>query len=149
MVYFSPRLWALCLPVATTGARRRHYAVASHGRFAGKLPSSRTSFPSELDQIVAHGNFEAAFEIRRGARTSRPLRRELLDKIYELRSGLVHSGLRPTYHGFGNQLTFTDDIRRILLADFAEGAILGYLASPRSSLIGHPKIPKPNDLLTV
>jgi len=31
-----------------------------------------------------------------------------------------------------------DAIRRILFAEFAEAAILGYLKSPRSSLIGHP-----------
>jgi hypothetical protein len=94
--------------------------------------------PSQLDLIVAHDNFEAAFEIRRGIRTSRRLRRELLEEIYELRSGLVHSGLQPSYHGFG--INLPDGIRRSLLADFAEGAILGYLASPRSSLIGNPKI---------
>ena len=37
--------------------------------------------PSGLDTIVAHANFEEAFEIRRGTRTSRSLRRELLDRI--------------------------------------------------------------------
>src|SRR4029077_19101589 len=42
--------------------------------------------PSDLDTIVAHANFEEAFEIRRGTRTARSLRRELLDRIYELRS---------------------------------------------------------------
>jgi hypothetical protein len=94
--------------------------------------------PSDLDTIVAHANFEAAFEIRRGIRTGRSLRRELLDRIYELRSGLVHSGLRPSYQGFG--ISVPEDMRRSLLADFAESAILGYLVSPRSSVIGHPAL---------
>jgi len=94
--------------------------------------------PSELDTIVAHTNFEEAFEIRRGTRTSRSLRRKLLDRIYELRSGLVHSGLQPSYQGF--RFSVAEDMRRSLLADFAEGAVLGYLSSPRSSVIGHPDL---------
>ncbi|MGA9666803.1 MAG: hypothetical protein WBQ69_10195 [Gallionella sp.] len=96
--------------------------------------------PSTLDQIVAHGNFEGAFGISRGTRTSLALRRELLEQIYDFRSGHLHAGLRPSYRGifFGLDES-SDEIRRILIADFAEGAILGYLASPRSSLIGYPK----------
>ncbi len=96
--------------------------------------------PLELDTIVNHDNFEEAFRTRRRSRTPRKLRRELLDKIYELRSGLVHSGLQPSYTGL--EIDTSDDIRCNLMADFAEGAILGYLASPRSSLIGHPEITK-------
>jgi hypothetical protein len=94
--------------------------------------------PSTLDQIVAHGNFETVFGIRRGTRTSRALRRELLKQIYDFRSRPLHAGLRPSYHGFASGFEVSDDIRRGLFADFAEGAILGYLASPRVSLIGHP-----------
>jgi hypothetical protein len=94
--------------------------------------------PADLDTIVAHANFEDAFQIPRGTRTNRSLRRALLDQIYELRSGLVHSGLRPSYQGFG--ISVPEDMRRSLLADFAEVAILGYLGSPRSSVVGHPEI---------
>ncbi len=94
--------------------------------------------PTELDQIVAHGNFEEAFGIRRGTRTARALRRDLLDRIYDYRSGLLHEGLRPSYSGLGVGVDMSDTIRRGLFADFAEGAILQYLTAPRVSLIGHP-----------
>ena len=98
---------------------------------------------AELDQIAAHGNFEAVFGIRRGARTSKALRREMLGKIYEFRSGHLHSGLRPSYRGFASGFGAMDDVRRALFAEFAEGAILRYLASPRSSVIGHPNFYEP------
>jgi len=97
--------------------------------------------PTELDQMVAHGNFEAVFGIRRGSRTSRALRREMLEQIYDFRSGHLHSGLRPSYRGFTSGFDRSDDVRRALFADFAEGAILRYLSSPRASLIGHPNFP--------
>jgi hypothetical protein len=97
--------------------------------------------PTELDQMVAHGNFEAVFGIRRGTRTGRALRREMLEQIYDFRSGHLHSGLRPSYRGFASGFDSSDDVRRALFADFAEGAILRYLSSPRSSLIGHPNFP--------
>ncbi|MEP7298411.1 MAG: hypothetical protein ABI702_19685 [Burkholderiales bacterium] len=95
--------------------------------------------PAELDQLVAHNNFEAVFGIRRGTRTSKPLRLEMLAKIYDYRSGHLHSGLRPAYHGFA-AFDGSDSMRRALFADFAEGAILRYLESPRASLIGHPNL---------
>ncbi len=94
--------------------------------------------PEELDQIVSHGNFEAVFGIRRGSRTAHALRRETLKQIYEFRSGNLHAGLRPSYRGFASGFETGENIRRALFADFAEGAILRYLTSPRSSLIGHP-----------
>jgi hypothetical protein len=94
--------------------------------------------PTDLDQIVAHGNFEEAFGIRRGTRTARALRRDLLDRIYDYRSGQLHEGLRPGYRGLGVGFDVGDEVRRGLFADFAEGAILRYLAAPRVSLIGHP-----------
>ena len=97
--------------------------------------------PTELDQIVAHGNFEAVFGVRRGARTGRALRRELLSQIYDYRSGHLHSGLRPSYRGFACGFDSWESVRRALFAEFAEGAILRYLASPRSSLVGHPGYP--------
>ena len=94
--------------------------------------------PTELETIVAHANFEQVFGIRCGSRGLRSLRRELLDRIYDYRSGLVHGGLMPTYHGLGSAVENGGIARRALFSDFAEGAILGYLKSPRSSLIGHP-----------
>jgi hypothetical protein len=94
--------------------------------------------PEELDQIVAHGNSEAVFAMRRGGRTARALRRETLQVIYAFRSGNLHAGLRPSYRGFASGFETGENVRRALFADFAEGAILRYLTSPRSSLIGHP-----------
>ena len=96
--------------------------------------------PSELDKMIAHGNFESVFGIRRGRRSSRALRRDLLGQIYDFRSGHVHAGLKPSYRGVASGFEPSDDIRRGLFADFAEGAILSYLLSPRSSLIGHPSL---------
>lgn len=94
--------------------------------------------PTELDQIVAHGNFEEAFGMRRGTRSARALRQELLDRIYDYRSGQLHEGLHPSYRGLSSALDTWGEIRRALSADFAEGAILRYLAAPRVSLVGHP-----------
>jgi hypothetical protein len=94
--------------------------------------------PATLDAIIGHGNFESVFGMRRGTRSSRALRRDLLSQIYDFRSGHVHAGLKPSYRGFTSRFETSDDIRRGLFADFAEGAILSYLSSPRSSLIGHP-----------
>jgi len=94
--------------------------------------------PTDLDRIVAHGNFEEAFGIRRGTRTARALRRDLLYRMYDYRSGQLHEGVRPSYKGLGVGFDVGDEVRRGLFADFAEGAILRYLAAPRVSLIGHP-----------
>ena len=102
--------------------------------------------PSDLDQIVAHGNFEEAFGIRRGTRTARTLRRELLKRIYGYRSGQLHEGLEPSYQGLGVSLDASADVRRGLLADFAEAAILRYLVAPRSSLVGHPAAEHEGDM---
>jgi hypothetical protein len=94
--------------------------------------------PQELDTIVAHGNFEEVFDLRRGTRTARALRRELLDRIYDFRSGQLHEGLAPSYQGLDIGSAMRHEVRRGLFADCAEGAILRYLSVPRSSLVGHP-----------
>ncbi len=93
---------------------------------------------SQLDEVVRHGNFEEAFGIRRGTRTLRALRRELLKRIYASRSGLLHEGLVPSYAGFGIGQSGVEPVRRGLLAEIAEAAIIESLRRPRSSLIGHP-----------
>lgn len=94
--------------------------------------------PEQLNEIVDHGNFETVFGIKRSTRTERALRRELLSNIYGFRSGNLHTGLRPSFRGFFRNLSQSDEIRRGLFSSFAEAAILQFLASPRSSLIGHP-----------
>jgi hypothetical protein len=95
--------------------------------------------PNELDQIVAHGNFEEAFGIRRCKRSARALHRKLLERIYDYRSAQLHEGLDLDYTTLGAAIG-GEVARRALLAEFAEGAILRYLAAPRGSLIGHPAL---------
>jgi hypothetical protein len=97
----------------------------------------------ELDQMVSHDGFEEIFGIRRGTRTAPALRRNMLEQIYEYRSGNLHAGLSPNYRGFTSVFNASESIRRALFADFAEGAILRYLHSPRSSIVGHPMYSKP------
>lgn len=96
--------------------------------------------PDALDRIVGHGNFEEVFDIRRGNRQARALRRELLDRLYDFRSGQLHRGLGSSYAPLGIEFSGGITVRRSLFADFAESAILGCLSSPRSSLVGHPKL---------
>jgi hypothetical protein len=100
--------------------------------------------PDELDEIVAHGNFEVVFGVQRGKKQPQSLRRLLLDGIYTYRSGNVHSGLESQSRGF---IGASDDVqlgvRRSMFALFAEGAILRFIASPRSSVVGHPNLIDP------
>jgi hypothetical protein len=95
--------------------------------------------PNELDQMVAHVNFEEIFEIKRGKKKAKRLRGLLLETMYEFRSGLVHGGLRsrPRTHlpGFFHG---SIDLRRSQFMWFAEQAILKYLQSPRCSVVGSP-----------
>ena len=56
--------------------------------------------------------------------------------LYGFHSEPAHEGLAMAYEGFGHSgLTGQ---RRMLAAWFTEFAILRYLESPRTSLIGHP-----------
>jgi hypothetical protein len=92
---------------------------------------------SSLDAIIAHGAFEASFEIKRAGRPDL-LRKRLLQRIYGLRSLQVHEGLVPAFKGTFGVYYDNLDFQRALIHDFAEAAILSYLNAPRSSLIGHP-----------
>jgi hypothetical protein len=59
-----------------------------------------------------------------------------IGRLYGFHSEPVHKGLAMAYEGFGHSgLTGQ---RRILAAWFMESAILRYLESPRTSLIGDP-----------
>jgi hypothetical protein len=95
---------------------------------------------NELDAIVAHANAEEAFGFRRGNRSAKALRRDLLGRMYQMRSAPIHEGLsaRPNgIFGFGDT---SAGMRRALCSDFVEAAILRYLDSPRTSLVGHPAL---------
>ena len=95
---------------------------------------------SELDETVAGENFESVFRIRRGNRQPGTLRRELLQKVYTYRSNWVHEGLDPTYAPMGVAEDVDAENRRSTLRHLSERAIVAFLASPRSSLIGHPQL---------
>jgi hypothetical protein len=95
---------------------------------------------ADLDTIVQHGNFEAAFSIKRGSKTPLSLRKKVLDKIYGIRSGHVHEGLPPSYKDIFSGHDFGADMQRALIHDFAEAALLSVIRSPRSSLVGHPTL---------
>ena len=91
--------------------------------------------PGDLDSMVQHGNFERAFGIVRGSKSPQKLRRMMLDSLYGFRSEPVHEGLAMAYEGFG--FSGLAGQRRMLASWFAQSAILRYLESPRTSLIGH------------
>jgi hypothetical protein len=97
-----------------------------------------------LDVIIAHGNFEEAFDIKRAGKRPESLRKRLLLKIYGVRSRQVHEGLLPTYRGMFGLHNVGADMQRALIHDFAHDAILSFLSSPRSSLIGHPQLYPPS-----
>lgn len=96
--------------------------------------------PQALDEVVSHGNFEEAFQTRRGKRMARALRRDLLRRIYALRSEPVHQGLSINSHPFGMTYDNSASLQRGFFCDLSERAILAYLQAPRSSLVGHPKL---------
>jgi len=108
---------------------------------AGRLTTRFIKFfdelmPAELDSMVQHGNFEQAFGIVRGSKSPQKLRRMMLDSLYGFRSEPVHEGLAMAYEGFAFSGVAAQ--RRMFASWFAQSAILRYLESPRTSLIGHP-----------
>jgi hypothetical protein len=90
-----------------------------------------------VDALVNHANVEQAFGYRRkGGKEAR--RRQLLDRIYELRSYPTHEGLGLSGVGLFAIWTEPGNMRVALLSDLARGALLRFLQAPGSSLIGHP-----------
>ena len=99
--------------------------------------------PNVVDTLVNHGNVEQAFDYkRRGGPRAR--RRQLLDRIYELRSNPTHSGLGLSGIGMLPVMSDSGTMRVALLSDLARGALLAFLQAPRSSLIGHPMFEQQN-----
>lgn len=95
--------------------------------------------PDAIDELVQHGNAEEVFGFSRGNKAPKTLRREFAERIYHLRSHPLHSGLPPG-EGY-NVMAMVDwqrGVRRTLVAAFVEAAILAYIESPRSSIIGLP-----------
>jgi hypothetical protein len=98
-----------------------------------------TLMPERLDVMLAHANLEEAFEIKLRGSTRRR-RKDLLQRIYDLRSGLVHGELVAERSWWATGRGGGRSVMRALCCDFAEGAILEYISAPRSSLIGHPAV---------
>ena len=90
---------------------------------------------------MQHGNFEESFGIKRGSRTPEKLRRILLTKIYGIRSNLVREGIGQSYDMFSTEFPM-EAVKRSLIADFVEMAILTFIESPRESCVGHPGLEK-------
>jgi hypothetical protein len=95
--------------------------------------------PDDLDRIVLHDNAEQALGLRRGQRSSRRLRRDLLGNLYSFRSGPLHEGLAVGGRDLFGFVSENTNARRLLANEFVVGAVLRYLQSPRTSLIGQPR----------
>jgi hypothetical protein len=103
-------------------------------RFIGAI---KEQCPDAVDAVVNHDNVEQAFDYRRkGGVEAR--RRQLLDRVYELRSNPTHSGIGLSGIGMMTIMTEPGNMRMALLSDLARDALLSFLQAPRSSLIGHP-----------
>ena len=93
--------------------------------------------PETIDELVNHANVEEAFSYtRRGG--PRPRRRQLLNRIYELRSTPTHQGIGLAGGGMILTAITSGSLRVALLSDLARAVLLAFLQAPRSSLIGHP-----------
>jgi hypothetical protein len=94
--------------------------------------------PDTVDVILGHSNMSQAFAFTpTGGLNNR--RRRILERIYELRSTPVHSGLAMAV-GWLNEEATSGQVRVALLSNLLQGVLLAFLKAPRSSLIGHPEI---------
>jgi hypothetical protein len=119
--------------LATPAAKWKHEKITDRFiRFYEEM------IPDTLDAMAAHQDFEQIFEIRRGRRTGRALRRDLLNAIYTYRSGQLHHGVLPSLRDIMPNTRVREDMRRTFFCMFAEAAILSYMAAPRCSLVGSP-----------
>lgn len=96
-----------------------------------------------VDSALAHANVEQAFQFRKRGKVTRQ-RQDLVERIYDLRSHPSHRGVSLSGGGTLGLLVGDGTMRLAILSDLARGALLGYLAAPRSFLAGHPTIdPRP------
>ena len=92
-----------------------------------------------VDAMLDHANVEEAFTFRKQGKIKWQ-RRQLVDRIYDLRSLPTHTGLSPSPRG-GMMLMSSDHSMRVaLLSDLTRAAILGYLQGPRTFLTGYPAL---------
>lgn len=97
--------------------------------------------PETVDALLAHGNIEEAFQYTKRGGINRQ-RQDLLNRIYDARSAPNHTGLGLSATGMAIMAT-PHSMRVALVSDLARAAILSYIQSPRSSLIGHPHLNPP------
>ena len=95
--------------------------------------------PDAVTEILKRPDLESSLGLRlRGGSGRRA--KDLLDRIYDLRSIPTHSGLSVTSTTVLTSLAAPETLRVAILADLATEAILRYIQAPRSSIVGHPGI---------
>jgi hypothetical protein len=88
-----------------------------------------------VNAMLAHQNLEAALDYRkRGGPAAQ--RKQLFDRIYELRSNPSHAGLGLSGSGLMSSMGSPPAMRVALLSDIARHAILNFIQAPRSSIVG-------------
>ena len=97
----------------------------------------------QVDALLEHRNLEAAFDFHKQGKIKWQ-RRQLVDRIYDLRSVPTHTGISPLM-GHPMFLGVDHNMRVALLSDLARAAFLAYIQAPRSFLAGHPSLQKPKD----
>jgi hypothetical protein len=95
--------------------------------------------PEAVDALLAHPNAEMALLYKRRGGTRRQ-RRDVLSRIYDLRSRPTHTGLGLSFGGALAALSSSESMRVALLSDLARAAILAFLQAPQSFLTGHPAL---------
>jgi hypothetical protein len=93
--------------------------------------------PEAVDAALAHANVEEAFAYQKRGGQNRQ-RKELLDRVYELRSTPSHAGLGLSGGAGLVMLDQPESMRVAIMSDLARAALLAFLQAPRSFLIGHP-----------
>ncbi len=118
--------------IAPSTEWRRNRTVARFKRAVSELCTPA------IDSLLAHANVEEAFAFKKRGGTNRQ-RKDLLDRIYDMRSRPVHSGL-DLMPGFMRSMTGSGSMRIALLSDLYHAMLLVFLQAPRSFLTGHPLI---------
>jgi hypothetical protein len=93
--------------------------------------------PDAVDAMVAHDNVQQALAYkRRGGLQAR--RKQMLVRLYDLRSTPAHEGLGLTRRSALLMLGDPGAMRVALVSDLVRAALLAFMQSPRSFLTGHP-----------
>lgn len=93
--------------------------------------------PGAVDEAIAHQNVEQAFAYKKKGGPQKQ-RKELLERIYELRSMPSHFGIGVSRSSGMMMMDDAGSMRLAILSDLSRAALLKFLEAPRSSLIGHP-----------